>query len=201
MIVRSWPTVLVLALCAGLAAANAVRAPAEAVLLARRRRSSPRFRLGRGSPRVRSPLLLAGWGWGSARLDALDHSVLALEIGRADEMTVVVTGPTRRTLFALRVPAEVRRVGVRSVRERVLLELPLGRSPPQGAILVLRAKLVAPRGPEDGFDERGWLARRGVHVVLRGGDWRMVGRRGGLGGVGDRLRAHVERAIGAWTDR
>ena len=195
MIVRSWPTLLVLALCAGLAAANAVRAPAEAVLLA-----APAAILAALSPRARLPacalaLLLAGWGWGSARLDAFDHSVLALEIGRADEMTVVVTGPTRRTLFALRVPAEVRRVGVRSVRERVLLELPLGRSPPQGAILVLRAKLVAPRGPEDGFDERGWLARRGVHVVLRGSDWRMVGHRGGLGGVADRLRAHVARAI------
>ena len=59
----------------------------------------------------------------------------------------------------------------------------------------LRAKLAAPRGPEDGFDERGWLARRGVHVVLRSGDWRMVGRRGGLGGVADGLRAHVARAI------
>ena len=49
--------------------------------------------------------------------------------------------------------------------------------------------------PEDGFDERGWLARRGVHVVLHGGDWRIVGRRGGIGGVSDRLRAHVARAI------
>ena len=53
----------------------------------------------------------------------------------------------------------------------------------------------APRGAEDGFDERGWLARRGVHVVLHGGDWRIVGRRGGIGGVSDRLRAHVARAI------
>ena len=59
----------------------------------------------------------------------------------------------------------------------------------------MRVSVAAPRGPDDGFDERGWLARRGVHVVLHGGDWRIVGTRGGIGGVSDRLRAHVARAI------
>ena len=107
----------------------------------------------------------------------------------------MVTGPVRKTPFALRVPAEVRRFGSLALRERVLLELPVGRSPPQGAVLAFRARVDAPRGPEDGFDERGWLARRGVHVVLHGGDWQIVGRRGGIGGVSDRLRAHVARAI------
>jgi competence protein ComEC len=82
-----------------------------------------------------------------------------------------------------------------SIRERVLLELPPERAPPQGAVLELRAQPVAPRGPETGFNERGWLARRGVHVVLRGEDARIVGRRGGIGGVGDRLRAHVESTL------
>ena len=121
--------------------------------------------------------------------------MLAPEIGRSAAVTAVVTGPVRRSTFALRLPAEVRRFDERSLRERVLLELPLGRSPPQGAVLELRATVAAPRGPEDGFDERGWLARRGVHVVLHGRDWRIVGRRGGIGGLSDRLRAHVARAI------
>jgi competence protein ComEC len=115
-------------------------------------------------------------------------------------VTAVVTGPARRTLFALRVPAEVHRFGPRTLRERVLLELPLGRSPPQGAVLVLRATVTEPRGPEEGFDERGWLARRGVHVVVEGGKWRLVGRRGGIGGVSDRLRAHLARAIAPGLD-
>ena len=79
--------------------------------------------------------------------------------------------------------------------EPVLLELPLGRSPPQGSILALRATVVAPRSSGSGFDERGWLARRGVHVILRGRDWRVVGRRGGIGGLSDRLRGHVARSI------
>ena len=138
---------------------------------------------------------LAGWWWGSARLDAFDRSVLEPEIGRSAVVSVIVTGPVRASTFALGVPAEVRRFDERSLRERVQLELPLGRSPPQGAVLTLRAVVLAPRGPEDGFDERGWLARRGVHVVLRGGEWELVGRRGGVGAVSDRLRAHVSRAI------
>ena len=100
----------------------------------------------------------------------------------------------------LRAAAEVRRFGTSSIRERVLLELPPERAPPQGAVLELRARPVAPRGPETGFDERGWLARRGVHVVLRGDEgWRVVGRRGGIGGVGDRLRAHVEATLARGT--
>ena len=140
-------------------------------------------------------LLLAGWWWGSLRLDAFEQSVLAPEIGRSASVTAVVTGPVRSSAFALRLPAEVRRFDERSLRERVLLELPLGRSPPQGAVLELRATVAAPRGPDDGFDERGWLARRGVHVVLHGRDWRIVGHRGGIGGLSDRLRAHVARAI------
>ena len=70
---------------------------------------------------------------------------------------------------------------------------PPGRAPPLGAVLELRARPLAPRGPETGFDERRWLARRGIHVVLEGAGWRVVGRRGGIGGVADRLRAHVAR--------
>jgi competence protein ComEC len=82
------------------------------------------------------------------------------------------------------------------LRENVLLELPLGRAPPQGAVIELRARPVVPRGPETGFDERAWLARHGVHVVLRGESmFRIVGRRGGIGGVADRLRAHVASAL------
>ena len=94
--------------------------------------------------------------------------------------------------FAVRVAADVRRFDGVELRERVLLELPAGRAPPQGAVLDLRARPVAPRGPETGFDERGWLERRGIHVVLHAsGPWHVVGRRGGIGGVGDRLRTEI----------
>lgn len=195
MIERRWPSLLVLAVCLGLALSNAAPAPGFVVglvvLAAAGAVSSPRARL----PACALALGLAGWWFGTERLGALDRSLLEPELGRSAAVTAVVTGPVRKTPFALRVPAEVRQFGARSLRERVLLELPVGRSPPQGAVLAFRAKVDAPRGPEGGFDERGWLARRGVHVVLHGGDWRIVGRREGIGGVSDRLRAHVARAI------
>ena len=70
---------------------------------------------------------------------------------------------------------------------------------PRRGLLELRAQPVAPRGPETGFDERAWLARQGIHVVLRGDDARLVGRRGGIGGVADRLHAHVEQTLARGT--
>ena len=123
-------------------------------------------------------------------------SPLAHEIGESASAELVVTGPARTTSWAVRVQAEVRRFGEARVRERVLLLLPVGRSPPRGAILETVARVTEPREPESGFDERTWLARQGIHVVLRGGPWRQTGARGGLAGVGDHVRDRVERAVG-----
>ena len=66
-------------------------------------------------------------------------------------------------------------------------------------MLELTATLVAPRGPDDGFDERTWLRRHGVHVVVRGRDWRVVGHRGGLSGFADRVRGSIDTAIASGT--
>ena len=112
---------------------------------------------------------------------------------------VTVTGPARRARYALRVPGDVSRFAGQKLHESVLLELPRDRAPPEGAVIELRARPVEPRGPETGFDERGWLARRGVHVVLRGGPFRIIGRRGGIGGVADRLRAGIATALASGT--
>ncbi|MDQ3671338.1 MAG: ComEC/Rec2 family competence protein, partial [Actinomycetota bacterium] len=75
--------------------------------------------------------------------------------------------------------------------------LPLGRSPPRGAVLETVVRMAEPRRAQNGgFDERAWLARQGIHVVARAGTWRQVGRRGGVAGGGDRLRDRIERAVG-----
>jgi competence protein ComEC len=133
-------------------------------------------------------LAFAGaWWWGSTRLDLLDRSVLAPRIGTADRFIAVTTAEARTGAFDLRQPA-------RTGGERVELELPLGRAPPQGARLSLLAVVKAPRGPEHGFDERTWLRRQGVHVVLHVDEWHVVGKRGGLGGVADRLRRWLRRS-------
>ncbi len=82
-----------------------------------------------------------------------------------------------------------------SLREPVLLKLPPGRSPPQGALLDLIGEIRAPRGPENGFDERTYLRRHGVHVVVKASRWHIVGHRGGVAGIADRLRAYLARSM------
>jgi competence protein ComEC len=129
------------------------------------------------------------------RLEALGRSVLRAHVGEADDMLVVVTGPPHEGRFGIGAPGQVRRFGASTVRESVQLELPLGRSPPQGAVIEALGQLALPKGPSHGFDERAWLAHRGVHVVLRVHRWRAVGRRHGLGGVADRLHARLQRTI------
>jgi len=140
-------------------------------------------------------LTLLGWWWGSARLNALDRSMLLGRVDTSERSRVVVTAPARRSRFQLRLTGQVRRFGRLGLRESVLLELPLGRAPPQGAILEAVTTVRLPHPPTNGFDERKWLRRHGIHVVLRADRWHQVGRRGGLGGLADRLRAALAGSI------
>jgi competence protein ComEC len=191
------PHGLVLALCAGLASANFVRLPHDLGALVVVALGG----VAAGLPgRVRIAaltcvLLAAGWWWSTVRLDALDRSVLVAHIGESAWARTVITGPVRRGTFALRVPAKIERFGRLALRESVLLELPPGRAPPQGARIELVTRLEPPRPPQNGFDERAWLRRQGVHVVAKGGRWRQIGRRGGLAGVADRLHLRLARTI------
>jgi competence protein ComEC len=174
----------------GLVAADIVRAPAAVPLAAA-------ALLALALPRrVAAALLVAvgAWWWGSVRLDAFDASVLRADVGRAGRAVVVTTAEARRGTFALRQLGVARTFEGRAVDERVELELPLGRAPPQGAVIRLLAVVSAPKGPSHGFDERTWLRRQGVHVVLRVDEWSQVGRRGGLGGAGDALRRWLRAA-------
>jgi competence protein ComEC len=139
-------------------------------------------------------LAVAAWGWGSLRLDALDRSTLVPSIGTAGRALAVVTAESRVGKFDQKQFARLRSYDGRRVDERVELELPLGRAPPQGARVRLLALVRAPRGPSNGFDEATWLRRQGVHVVLHVDSWQVVGRRGGLGGLGDRIRGWLRRA-------
>jgi competence protein ComEC len=189
------PHLLLASLCAGVASANVIRTeeaalPALAVVAAVAAAASPRARFAL----LAVGLAVSGWWWGSLRLEAIDRSPLTAEIGRAAIARVVVTGPARRTQYAIRLPARVERFAGREVSEPVLLQLPVGRSPPQGSVLRLPVQVTEPRRSED-FDERAWLRRHGVHVVLKGRSPEIVGRRGGIGGVADRLRSAVGTAL------
>ena len=197
-----WPALLVSSACAGLAAANWVGVPV-ALAGVMGVVSIAGVALSTGPRRVvalAATLFVLGLLWGALRLDALDRSALEAEIGASGAAEVVVVAPARRTRFAIRVAGETRSFRRRVVRERVLLVLPVGRSPPRGAVVEAVVRVAEPRPASDGgFDERAWLARQGIHVVLRAGSWREVGRRGGIAGVGDRLRGRIENAVGRGT--
>ena len=191
---RSPPHSLLASLCLGIALANLVRLPtlvtigcAAAIGLA--------ARSWRAVGTIACLLAVAGWWWGSARLERLDHSALRAEVGRAGRALVIVTAAPRRGRFDLKMPVRVRRFGLVALDEPAQLELPLGRAPPQGGILEVRAEAKLPRGPSHGFDEQTWLRRHGIHVVLAGDSWRLVGHRRGLGGFGDRLRGWLANSV------
>lgn len=181
-------------LSAGIAAANVVRLPAGAAAIVVCSAAVSALAL-RTRVALACALALGGWAWGSARLEHLDHSVLMREVGTAERAVVVVTAQARRARFDLKLPVRVRRFGFLKLDEPAQLELPLRRAPPAGAVLEVRAEAKFPRGPRHGFDERTWLARRGVHVVLKGDWWRVVGARGGLGGVADRVHRWLGRSV------
>ena len=193
---RASPHGYAAALCLGLACANVARGSALVALGAAAGIAVFAAAAGDARPWLAcAAVALVGWWWGSARLESLDRSVLLQRVDTAERARLVVTGPTRRSRFELRVPAQVRTFGRLRFREAVLLELPLGRSPPQGAVLEAVTTVRLPKPAEDGFDERTWLRRHGVHVVVHADRWRVVGHRGGLGSIADRLRRALAGSI------
>lgn len=185
------------ALCLGLASANLARGSsvvalgaATIVMLTAVAATAERRALA-----LVGALVLVGWWWGSARLQALDRSELLTRVDTSERTVLTVTAPPRRSRFQIRMTAQVRQFGRLSFREAVLLELPLGRAPPQGALIETVATVRLPHPAKNGFDEAAWLRRRGVHVVLHADRWRLLGHRGGLGGIADHLRTALARSI------
>jgi len=186
---------LVAALCLGLALANALRIGVSAAAIAALVLSVAIVLCGQAPLRlaaIAALLLLFGLTLGSLRLASLDRSPLLPHVGESAEVRVVVVAAPRVSSFAVSAVGQVERLGRVPLREHVWLSLPPGKAPPIGAVLELGAKVELPAGPSaSGFDQRAWLARQGIHVVLKTGPWRLVGRRGGIGGFGDRLRERL----------
>ena len=112
---RSPPHSLLASLCLGIALANLVRLPTLVAL-----GCAVAIGLATSSWRavgtIACLLVVAGWWWGSARLERLDHSALRAEVGRAERALVVVTAAPRRGRFDLKMPVRVRRFGGRTRR-------------------------------------------------------------------------------------
>ena len=186
---------LVTALCLGLVLSNALGIGASATLIGALLLvalivlcARPRLRLAA----IAALFLLFGLWLGTLRLASLDRSPLLPHVGESAEVRVVVVGAPRVSSYAVSAVGQVERFGRRPLRERVWLSLPAAKAPPIGGVLELDAKVELPAGASSsGFDQRVWLSRQGIHVVLKAGPWRLVGRRGGIGGFGDRLRERL----------
>lgn len=187
---------LAFAVCFGLALANAAR-PSLGAMVAVTAMCAVAFVVLQRQGLVCAAVTLAavGWLWGGARLDRIDRSPLSARIGTAEHLRLVVTSPPRPGRFDVRVEATVTRYGDLRPNERVLVTAPLARAPPQGAILEGLGRLDRPRPAKNGFDQRLWLRRHGIHVVLHLDEWRIAERRGGLGGISDRLRRWLGSSV------
>ncbi len=190
---------LAASLCLGLALANAVRvgliaAVAGALLLAVcvTLRSQPWQRLAAACVFC----LLLGLAFASLRLASLERSLLVAHAGESARTRVVVTGPVKESASGVSAPGRIESFGRLALSEPVWIELPAGKKPPTGAILEIVAQVQLPRPKSaSGFDQRAWLARQGIHVVLKATYWHQIGRRGGIGGFGDRLRERLVRYL------
>ena len=196
------PALLVSAVCVGLALSIWVSVPLAAAVALALCALGGLLMLDGVARLVALGVALAalGLGWGSLRMDALRSSVLVGEVGETGAAELVTVAPARSSEWSTRVIAVTRAFRHEAIRERVLLVLPVGRSPPRGAILEASVRIAEPRPEQDGFDERAWLARQGIRVVLEASSWREVGRRGGLAGFGDVLRDRIERAVTRGAD-
>ena len=190
---------LAFAACIGLALANAVRAGPVLLAFALAALAGSAMAERRLLP-VALAVAFAGWWWGAARLDALDRSPLAARLGTAERLRVLVTSMPRPGRFDIRAEGKMIRFGTLRPHESVLLRLRPGRAPTQGAILDALGELAEPRSAQHGFDERRWLRRRGIHVVVRVDAWTEIGQRGGIGGVSDRLRVWLGHSVARGLD-
>lgn len=190
---------LVASLGFGLALANAVRvgmlvvvAGALVLAVCVMLRSRPWLRLAAACLFC----VLLGLAFASLRLASLERSLLVAHAGESARARVVVTGPVKESAAGVSAPGRIENFGRIALSEPVWIELPAGKKPPTGAILELVAQVELPHPKSaSGFDQRAWLARQGVHVVLKATYWHQVGRRGGIGGFGDRLRERLVRYL------
>ena len=128
----------------------------------------------------------AGAGGACASLQ-LDHSVLAPAIGTAERAVVEVEEPPRPGSFDQRMKALVLRWGDAARPRAGAARAPARPFAAAGSAAQADRRAAAPPGPSNGFDEATWLRRQGIHAVLRAQSFRIVGRRGGVSGVGDRV--------------
>lgn len=196
---RLAPHAVLGAFCVGVAGSLCLTAPAAATIgvavaagvgaLAAAGAGSARAGLGL----LAAAALLAGLGWGAARI--AQTAPPALDLPARASGTVAVDAPPapdgrgglRARARAEDLLADGRRLAPGT---RILLDLDAGAgTPPVGAVLRVEGRLRPPAGPSAPGWWRRWLERQGVAARMRPDAVREAGRRGGPGGLRDRWRA------------
>ena len=144
---------------------------------------------------------------GALRVSALTRSDLRSHVGGRCTVEAVVGSAMVQTAWGGRCLLVVERAAFGTDRptaigpESVRLEVSGAASadgPAEGSRVRVSGRLVAPSdGKDGGFDQRTALRREGIAVILRASadDVALVGARGGLAGVFDRLRAEACRHL------
>ncbi|HZK49785.1 MAG TPA: ComEC/Rec2 family competence protein, partial [Thermoleophilia bacterium] len=155
--------------------------------------------------------LLVGASWGAVRVGELLHGDLAGRVGERCEIVVEVSEqPRARGQGASFAAVSLGPVGS---GERLLVEIAragpgLGGSPElrEGSVLRVRGSFRTPETPKapsgSAFDERAWLAREGIGVVLSADSAgvALLGHRAGLAGVLDGLRRRARSHMSVGID-
>ena len=132
-----------------------------------------------------------GAAWSLHGIAARAADPLAERIGHVERVRVVVDGQPRPGIFGSSAIARLDGHPV-ELRARELLE--------QGAVVEVSGSLAAVPPSIGGFDRRTWLAHQGVHETLAARSLAVLGRRGGVQGVLDRLRHGARAALQAGGD-
>jgi competence protein ComEC len=132
-------------------------------------------------------VLAAGIAASLMHLQALAHDPLAPQIDREVRGRALVVGPVAVGQWDQRAIARFQGA---DVLLRVAADLETGQ------VLDVDGHLRAPHGPTaDGFDERQWLGRQGVHEVLRARSIEVVGHRAGVWGAIDAIRRSARAGL------
>ncbi|MDX6629137.1 MAG: competence protein ComEC [Gaiellales bacterium] len=134
---------------------------------------------------------LLGAAWSAHGLAARAADPLGPRIGHVERARLVVDGQPRPGPFGSSAIAQLEGHPV-ELRTRGPLR--------QGAVVEVSGTLAHVPPSTGGFDRRTWLARQGVHETLAARSLVLLGRRGGIEGVLDRLRHGARAALRAGGD-
>ena len=134
---------------------------------------------------------LVGAAWSVHGIATRAADPLRARIGHVEQARLVIEGQPRPGPFGSSAIARL---------DGHPIELRTAGTLQQGAIVEVSGRLApVPPSPE-GFDRRTWLARQGVHETLAARSLAVLGRRGGIQGVLDRLRHGARAALQAGGD-